>query len=79
MTYETRIREHLMAKGHTNSEASREAFNAINAIMDGEIQPETAETEYGITQEEYTEIYTWMGQGIYAYINKSNPIKADRL
>lgn len=41
MTMEAKIRNTLMERGLSNSEASREAFNYVNAWIDGEIEPET--------------------------------------
>ena len=57
MTYESKIREHLMGRGFTNAEASKEAFNAINAIAAGDLCPETAESEYGLAKDDIEKIY----------------------
>ena len=56
MTAENRIREELIKRGLNEHEATREAWNYINAIAAGEVEPETAES-LGLTKEEIEKIY----------------------
>ena len=53
MTLETKIRNYLLNLGKEKSEASREAFLAVDAIMNGEIDQRTALVDYGVSPEEY--------------------------
>lgn len=49
---ERRIHEALMNEGRSNSEASWEAFNYVEAWIKGEVEPETIMMITGMTREE---------------------------
>lgn len=59
MTFETRIREHLIKEGKNKNEAAWEAFNAVIAILEGSMEPETAISKYGLTIEDYRYLLNW--------------------